>query len=123
MQHIELPLTRPKPQLTVACMRHMKWPGQHSPQPGHSKGACISVSASSWGAGTCDMACALLAVAEELGLAHLQSVTLDLIVHNYPAASACAGYAALTKGQTDLVTSEACRLVASMQRLMREVAC
>ena len=34
----------------------------------------------------------------------------------------CPAYANLTKGQTDLVAAEACRLVAEMQRLMREVA-
>ena len=82
-----------------------------------------SLTAIGCNAGACDMACALLKAADELGLAHLQNVTLDFIVHNHAAASTCAEYAALSKGQTDLVAAEACRLVASMQRLMQEVAC
>lgn len=74
-------------------------------------------------AGACDMACVLLRVADELELSHLRSVTLDFIVHNFPAASACAEYEALSKAQTDLIAAEACRLVASMQSMMQEIPC
>ena len=53
---------------------------------------------------------------------HLHAASIPMQNAAVPQVRACAAYASLSKGQTDLVAAEACRLVAELQRLMREVA-
>ncbi|KAL4452300.1 hypothetical protein ABPG75_007962 [Micractinium tetrahymenae] len=56
-----------------------------------------------------DAAAALLALADDNGLAHLRAVALDYIVHNFSAVAQTESYQALGRRQLALVAEEACR--------------
>lgn len=56
-----------------------------------------------------DAAAALLALADDNGLAHLRAVALDYVVHNFAAVAQTESYQALSRRQVALVAEEACR--------------
>ena len=73
------------------------------------------------GSGTNEAAAALLALADESGLAKLQAVCLDYIVHHYAAVAVTEAYKSLNSHQRDLITAESCALYAHLSGLLREV--
>lgn len=65
----------------------------------------------------------LLALADEAGLAKLRAVALDYITHHYGAVAAGQAYGALSKGHTDLIAAEACRLHQRTLLLLKVRSC
>lgn len=76
------------------------------------------ITASADDEGACESSSALLALADETGLAHLRAVALDFIVHNHEAVANTAAYSSLTKHQVDLVAAEACQMLRRMSTVL-----
>ena len=68
------------------------------------------------------LAPALLALADDSGLAHLRAVALDFIVNHHESVRATPGYAALSRDQVLLIADEACALHGKMVRLLRSMS-
>lgn len=73
-------------------------------------------------AGACQAACTLLTMAEDLGLAHLRSVALDFIVHNFAAVSATEAYGQLSKAHMHQVAMEAAANYSRVHQLVRSMS-
>lgn len=73
--------------------------------------------------GTHEAAVALLALADESGLAKLKAVCLDYIVHHHTAVAGTEAYKSLTGAQRDLIAAEACACYAHLRGVLKEVAC
>jgi hypothetical protein len=65
---------------------------------------------------------ALLALADDNGLATLAVAAADFCVHAHAQVSHSQAYASLSKRQTDLITAEACAALAQFQQALQEVS-
>ena len=68
-----------------------------------------------------EAAASLLGLADEQGLPHLRSVSLDYVVHNYDEVSKTDAFKALSKEQVEMVAGEACKLLSEMTAAMRRM--
>jgi protein-L-isoaspartate(D-aspartate) O-methyltransferase len=68
-----------------------------------------------------EAAASLLGLADEQGLPHLRSVSLDYVVHNYDEVSKTDAFKALSKEQLEMVAGEACKLLSEMTAAMKRM--
>jgi len=68
------------------------------------------------------LAASFLALAEENGLPHLLAVSLDFILHQFPAVAQTQAYEELSKQQVDLIAKHACGQHSLVRAALKEVA-